>query len=53
MYHERPLSIPGAAIWAQASEAESAENLPDGCMDLHWTDAELPRRRSREEIGAT
>ncbi len=47
MYTERPSTLPGAALWARSVRAGDAGGevpypvLPDGCMDLLWSDGHL------------
>ncbi len=38
MYHERAARLPGAVVWTRTESAvEDVRVLPDGCMDLIWT----------------
>ncbi|GAA0378037.1 AraC family transcriptional regulator [Acrocarpospora corrugata] len=43
MYRERPSLVPGAVLWQTSGVSEQAERrvLPDGCMDLLWTEGGL------------
>ncbi|MEO3855036.1 DUF6597 domain-containing transcriptional factor [Acrocarpospora sp. B8E8] len=43
MYRERPSLVPGAVLWRSSGVSEEAELrvLPDGCMDLLWTEGTL------------
>lgn len=58
MYSERPSRFPGAVLWRQViAAAPSAHRvLPDGCMDLIWTDGELivagPDTQAHIEVSA-
>ena len=38
MYEERPSRIPGAYVWRSITGGGSVRVLPDGCMDLLWSD---------------
>lgn len=44
MYAERPSLIPGAVVWTRTGTPAGGDIpvvLPDGCMDLLWTDGRL------------
>lgn len=42
MYAERPSTlVPGAVVWTVAAAAAGGDVLPDGCMDLVWSDGRL------------
>ena len=43
MYVERPARLPGAIVWSRTVPADRtlAPVLPDGCVDLLWSDGEL------------
>ncbi|MFI0913609.1 helix-turn-helix domain-containing protein [Streptomyces abikoensis] len=42
MYAERVSRVPGAVVWTRGSGGGSAVTvLPDGCMDLLWTEGRL------------
>jgi AraC-like DNA-binding protein len=38
VYEERPSRIPGAFVWHSVTDGEPVRVLPDGCMDLLWSD---------------
>ncbi|WP_405071480.1 helix-turn-helix transcriptional regulator [Kribbella sp. NBC_01510] len=40
-YRERPALVPGAALWTRTAEGGEYRILPDGCMDLLFTDDDL------------
>ncbi|MER6693693.1 helix-turn-helix transcriptional regulator [Streptomyces minutiscleroticus] len=41
-YAERPSRVPGAVVWTNVPAAPAARPvLPDGCMDLLWTEGRL------------
>lgn len=42
-YAERPSRFPGAVVWTRGASpmSSSASVLPDGCMDLLWTEGRL------------
>jgi AraC-like DNA-binding protein len=41
-YRERPSRLPGVVAWErQTRQADKGLVLPDGCMDLIWTDGDL------------
>jgi AraC-like DNA-binding protein len=43
MYRERPSRVPGAVVWTRSAEPEAREVrvVPDGCLDLIWSDGAL------------
>jgi AraC-like DNA-binding protein len=41
VYEERPSRIPGAFVWTSVAGDDPARVLPDGCMDLLWTGAQV------------
>ena len=41
MYRERAARLDGAAVWTSTSSATTKRILPDGCMDLIWSEAQL------------
>lgn len=43
MYAERPARLPGAIVWSRAVpvDGSAAPVLPDGCVDLLWSDGRL------------
>jgi AraC-like DNA-binding protein len=41
VYEERPSRIPGAFVWRSVTDGEPVRVLPDGCMDLLWSDGAL------------
>lgn len=43
MYVERPARLPGAIVWSRTVPADGtlAPVLPDGCVDLLWSDGQL------------
>lgn len=43
MYSERPSTLPGGVVWTHSAEPSARQNriLPDGCMDLIWSDGRL------------
>ncbi|MEU1779717.1 MULTISPECIES: helix-turn-helix domain-containing protein [Streptomyces] len=43
MYAERVSRVPGAVVWTQGAEGgdDAVTVLPDGCMDLLWTEGRL------------
>ncbi|GAA3377067.1 helix-turn-helix transcriptional regulator [Streptomyces sannanensis] len=42
MYEERPSRLGGAVVWTRTASAGAAHPvLPDGCMDLLWTEGRL------------
>jgi AraC-like DNA-binding protein len=40
-YRERASSLPGAVVWTNGTGVGQRRVLPDGCMDLIWSDGEL------------
>jgi AraC-like DNA-binding protein len=38
VYEERPSQIPGAFIWRSTTDGDPVRVLPDGCMDLLWSE---------------
>jgi AraC-like DNA-binding protein len=40
-YQERPSRIPGAFVWTSVAGDHPIRVLPDGCMDLLWTGAQV------------
>jgi AraC-like DNA-binding protein len=42
-YSERRSALPGGVVWTRTAEPSATSNrvLPDGCMDLIWTDGRL------------
>ncbi|MFJ3336456.1 helix-turn-helix domain-containing protein [Streptomyces sp. NPDC086766] len=40
-YAERPSRLPGAVVWTNVPAAGARPVLPDGCMDLLWTEGRL------------
>ncbi|WP_344045246.1 DUF6597 domain-containing transcriptional factor, partial [Streptomyces thermoalcalitolerans] len=42
MYQERPSRLPGAVVWRSIPAPSGARPvLPDGCMDLLWSEGRL------------
>jgi AraC-like DNA-binding protein len=43
VYVERPARLPGAIVWSRTVPAEGSADpvLPDGCVDLLWSDGQL------------
>jgi AraC-like DNA-binding protein len=39
MYQERPSRLKGSVVWRRRTTPGEIRILPDGCMDLIWTDA--------------
>src|SRR3954447_13841694 len=40
-YAERPSRLAGAVVWTSVPSGSGEPVLPDGCMDLLWTDGRL------------
>src|SRR4051794_23081476 len=41
MYRERPACLDGAVLWTSVATGPHKRVLPDGCMDLLWSDGSL------------
>ncbi|KND33012.1 helix-turn-helix transcriptional regulator [Streptomyces acidiscabies] len=41
MYQERPSRLTGAVVWTNTPSGAPGAVLPDGCMDLLWTEGRL------------
>ncbi|MDX3379892.1 helix-turn-helix transcriptional regulator [Streptomyces niveiscabiei] len=41
MYEERPSRLTGAVVWTNTPSGAPGAVLPDGCMDLLWTEGRL------------
>jgi hypothetical protein len=41
VYRERPSRLRGAFVWTSIVNEDETRVLPDGCMDLIWTDCNV------------